>query len=114
MSNTPLTCYTQSRDGAVILSLSGLIGIGESEILEREIQNVIQMKPKIVVLDLQRLTFLNSLAIGAFLKLHQAVKPGGGSVRLAQPTDFVLGVIKAGKMQSILPIFPSVDDAIRG
>jgi len=114
MSSAPLTCYVQTRDGAVVASLAGSIGIAETDILEREIQQIAQQKPKLVVLDLERLSFMNSLGMGAFVKLHQAIKPGGGAVRLAKPSDFIAGVIKASKMDSVLPIFPSVDAAIKG
>lgn len=112
--SAPLTCYVQSRDGAVVASLAGSIGVAESDILDREIQQIVQQKPKLVVLDLERLSFMNSLGIGAFVKLHQAVKPGGGAVRLANASSFVSGVIKASKMEGVLPMFPSVDAAIKG
>ncbi len=112
--SAPLTCYVQSRDGAVVASLAGSIGIAETDILDREIDQIAQKQPKIVVLDLERLTFMNSLGMGAFVKLHQAIKPAGGAVRLANPSSFVAGVIKASKMEGVLRIFPSVDAAIKG
>jgi anti-anti-sigma factor len=115
MSGTaPLTCYVQTIDGAVVANLAGSIGIAETDILEREIAQIAQQKPKIVVLDLDRLGFMNSLGMGAFIKLHQSIKPHGGVVRIARPSSFVMGVIKAGKMESVLPIFPTVEAAIKG
>lgn len=115
MSEAPLTCYVQSIDGALVANIAGSIGIAESDILDREINQIIAQKPKLVVLDLDRLRFMNSLGIGAFVKLNQAVKASGGSpVRIARPSAFVMGVFKAGKMDTVMPIFPTVEAAIKG
>jgi anti-anti-sigma factor len=113
-ATAPLTCYVQTIDGALVANIAGSVGIAESDILDREIQEIIQTKPKLVVLDLDRLSFMNSLGVGAFVKLNQSVKAGGGAVRIARPSAFVMGVLKAGKMDTVFPIFPTVEAAIKG
>ncbi len=86
--------------------------MAEMEELTDHIDEVIAQKPKLVVLDLDQLSFVNSLVIGAFVRLNRGVRQGGGQMRIARPPEFVRHVLMAMNMHRAMPIYPDINAAL--
>ncbi|MCE2968371.1 MAG: STAS domain-containing protein [Phycisphaerales bacterium] len=106
-----LSVFVEQKGQAVVASVSGSADLGSNDLLQKEIDKVIALHPKVVVLDLAKLTFINSLGIGGFLRLQKSVKAAGGAVRVAGATPYVTGVFAASKLTNAFPMFPTVDAA---
>ncbi|MGD9689539.1 MAG: STAS domain-containing protein [Phycisphaerales bacterium] len=97
---------------ALVMRLEGAAGMAEMDELTERIDEVIAEKPKLVILDLNQLSFVNSLVIGAFVRLNRGVRQGGGAMRIARPPEFVRSVLIAMNMHRAMPIFPDVEAAM--
>lgn len=107
-----LSVHVDAHPNALVVSLFGSAGINEADLLNAELVRVAGEKPKLVVIDLGGLTFMNSLAVGAFLALNTSVKRGGGAVRLAAPKPYLAAVLTASKVDRALPIFATTAAAL--
>lgn len=101
------------RPNAVIASLSGSLDLNTADRVNEAIDAIVRNQSPLTVLDLSRCTYLNSLGIGAFVRLHQGVKPQGGRVRLAACNGFIKSVLSASKLAGVLPQFETIEDALR-
>ena len=93
------------RENYFQLSLTGQMWQHEDlEMLERHVEICFKAKRPWIILDLERLTFLNSQALGRLVRLHTRCEEAGGKLILFQPRSNVLDVIEI----SNLPQFISV------
>jgi len=65
-----------------------------------------------IVIDLSKITYLDSAGLGVLVKSSGSVKQAAGKLLLAAPSEQVLNVIKLTSLDSILAIKPTVDEAI--
>ena len=108
----PLTITVEQTARATIIRLVGSASTGADVLLEEQFSKVADAKPALVVVDLTRLDYLASQAMGQLVTLHKSVKYGGGRVILAGPTAKVLEAFHFARLGSLLTILPSVDAAL--
>ncbi len=109
-----LSVSLQTRADAVVLDLRGAAGLDEIELLDGAVSAVLEEEPRVVVLHLAGMYFVTSLAIRAFLRLHNAQRERGGFVRIAGATPDLEDVIKRTEIHRVIPLYPSVDAALAG
>jgi anti-anti-sigma factor len=102
----------ERRGSVLVMRLLGSAGMPEIDQLNGRIDEIIASKPRLVVLDLDGLAFVNSLVIGTFVRLSRGIRKDGGAMRIARPPDFVRHVLTAMNMHRAMPIFPDVDAAL--
>lgn len=107
-----LVIKCDKRGNVLVMRLLGSAGMPEIDMLTTRIDEIIATKPKVVVVDLDGLAFVNSLVIGAFVRLSRGLRKDGGSMRIARPPDFVRHVLTAMNMHRAMPIFPDVEAAL--
>jgi anti-anti-sigma factor len=100
------------RGNVLVMRLIGSAGMPEIDALTVRIDEIIASRPRLVVLDLDGLAFVNSLVIGTFVRLSRGVRKEGGAMRIARPPDFVRHVLTAMNMHRAMPIFADVDAAL--
>jgi len=65
-----------------------------------------------LVLDLSEIEYCDSSGLSAILLAYRILQADEGHIRLANPTKNVRKLIEISQLDRILPIFPSVEDAI--
>ena len=110
MSSLQVDVHT--RRGATVVSLAGEAGVMTQDALEKMIAKLCGLHVNRIVLDLAKLTFISSLAIGLFVTLERDMKSHGGHVTIAAANNDVGTVIERCKIDTIMPVFESVDEAI--
>lgn len=65
-----------------------------------------------LVIDLQNVTFLDSLSIGALVSLHRQGKEQGGRVALCGLTPFVANVLQMVTVDDLFEVFADVPRAV--
>jgi len=91
--------------GEVDLSTAGTFSSALSLALERD---------RHIVVDLAKVTYIDSTGFKELLVCHATCERGGRILALANPhrvTQKVLGILN---LDQVLPIFPSVEEAVRG
>jgi anti-anti-sigma factor len=68
---------------------------------------------RLVVLDLQPVTFFGSAALNAVLDCHEEGQEAGTSVRLVADGDHVLRPIQVTELDRILDIYPTLSEALQ-
>ncbi len=65
-----------------------------------------------IVLNLGEVSRLDSIAMGLLVRYAERMGKRGGGVRLAAPPPFVVNLLTMTKLSSILPNFPTEEEAI--
>jgi anti-anti-sigma factor len=67
--------------------------------------------PAVLVLDLSRMTFLDSTVLGALVAVHRRACAMGTVVRLANPTVTVIKLLTLTALDRVFPTYPTVHAA---
>jgi anti-sigma B factor antagonist len=98
--------------GTVIIELKGkLVGGPLAGQMERTLTNLLNQGKKQFVVDLSRITILNSSGMGILISGFSKVKESGGVLKLANVTGKIKGLLSITKLNSIFELYPSVDEA---
>ncbi len=86
--------------------------IGE---IRRYLSYLMKTEPKVrAVLDLAEAVVLSSEAIGLIVALSNVLQVAGGGLHLANISEDTASVLAIAKLQDVLSMYNSVDDAISG
>lgn len=98
--------------GTVIIELKGkLVGGPLADHMERTLTNLLNQGKKQIIVDLSRITILNSSGMGILISGFTRVKASGGTLKLANVTNKIRGLLSITKLNSIFELYPSVDEA---
>jgi anti-sigma B factor antagonist len=110
----PFSMTIKTKSQGVVAAFQGMATVATAEAFEGEINRLIVMKPKLAVLDLSELQFMSSFAVSAFLRLQSEVKMAGGAVRIAAPSEYIMNLLQATRVDQRLVVYPTVDAALAG
>lgn len=108
----PISVSVSHAGPAVVISLRGNADLAPADELGRQLDVATESQPPLVVLDLSHLDFLNSLTLRSFLELRRALARHGGQLRIASPTEQVANVFVQTRIDTIIPLHPTLDDAL--
>ena len=101
------------EDGIGILTLKGkLMGYPETDDLYDEIKSFMGQKVNRIVIDLNGVSWMNSMGVGALMRCLTTVRNSEGDVRLARMGEKARNVFVITQLISIFKIFESVEEAV--
>lgn len=101
-------------DGVHVLTpKKDLMGGPETRDLEEAIEAVESESPRVVV-DLGRISFINSTGLGSLIAAHLRCQKRNGWLRIARPSRRIKNVFLITRLSFELNTFDSVEDALRG
>ncbi|MBD3162210.1 MAG: anti-sigma factor antagonist [Candidatus Latescibacteria bacterium] len=105
----------EKRDEIFLLTpRKDLSGGDETRELEKAIQEIIAKgKPQIVV-DLGRVSYINSAGLGSLVAAHTSCKNREGWLRLARTGKRIKNLFLITKLAFVFETYDSVDDALVG
>lgn len=74
--------------------------------IEREFDQVIDAKPKIVELDLASTEYISSLGLGLLVNLHNRVKANGGVVKVILIRKKTMHLLRTAFLDRLLAVAP--------
>lgn len=96
------------KPGVIVLELSGPLQMGvECKQLELAFDEIVRENRSCVVLDLTRLTKLDSGGLGKIVDCFSRLKHAGGSLCLAGTTGMIDGVLKYAHADRFLKCYPT-------
>ncbi len=96
----------------VVFELGGKIVLGqESESIQKLVQEALRRGEKKLIFDLSRVEYIDSTGLGVIVHCVSAVKSAGGAIRLAAPSEPVRHEFKTSKLDTIFPLYPTVEAA---
>jgi len=92
-----------------------LMGGEETRVLEQAIRDVLAegVPPRIVV-DLGRISYLNSTGLGSLVAAHMSCQNRQGFMRLANTSKRIHNLFIITKLAFVFETFDSVDEALAG
>lgn len=79
---------------------------------EEEIKkNIMQMSTHNIIIDLSKINFIVSRAIGIIVKIFQDCEEHRGKLVLSSPQNAVKRVLEITKINEVIPTFNSIEEA---
>jgi len=82
--------------------------------LEREVDGMIAAHETRVIFDMAGVTHADSAAIGAIVRCLTKLKSAGGALRIAAAQPMMEHSLKLTKVDLLIEMFPTVDQAAKG
>ena len=82
--------------------------------LEQEVDKMIAASETRVIFDMAGVTHMDSAAIGTIVKCLTKLKRAGGKLRIATAQPMIQYSLKMTKLDTLIELFPTVDEAAEG
>jgi anti-sigma B factor antagonist len=95
-----------------VLPLEGEIDLHVSPEVAGALRTMIEKRPKIVVVDLASVTYLDSSGLAVLIEGMQKVQEYGGKFILANVQESVQHILDIARLDQVFQISPDVDSAL--
>lgn len=103
------------QPGMIALEIKGSLHSGpECAKLSEEVDKLIQSRETRVILEMSGVTHADSSAIGVIVKCFTKLKSANGSLRIACAQSMVDYSLKLTKVDQVIELFPTLDQAAKG
>ena len=103
----------QKNGSIAIINLNGkMVGICEAEELHEEVKSLLNNSTNHIVLNMQNVSWIGSLCIGALMREIISARKNNGDVYLASPSQKVQRLFQITKLDGVVHIYPTVDEAV--
>jgi anti-anti-sigma factor len=108
----------EASEDAVLVRVKGEIDSSTVDQLAPQLSSALQLAAthpaRLVIVDLQPVTFFGSAALNAVLECHHRGKETGTTVRLVADHDQVLRPLQVTELDRILEVYPTLPGALHG
>ncbi len=110
-----LTITKRPVDGVIILDLAGKIKLGESNLeLHRTLRGLVEQNEKRVVLNLAKVSSIDSSGLGEVVSGYATLERNGGELKLLNLTERVNELMVITKLLSVFDVYDNEAAAIAG
>ena len=103
----------EMKAGISILEIKGkLMGGPETAEIHTRVKDLVENGVKKVVIDLGKVTWMNSTGLGALMSSLTTMKNADGDLKIARATDKVKSLFMVTKLITIFDRYDSVEDAV--
>ena len=96
-----------------VVDLSGKITIGEGDVVLRErVQELLDADEKSVLLNLEKVGYMDSAGIGELVACFKRAKEKGGVVKLLNPSGKVYDLLQLTKLEEVFDTFRDEKEAL--
>jgi anti-sigma B factor antagonist len=96
-----MKCLRTDLENELRLQIDGALDALTARDVRPVFDQVVEEKPKLVTIDLEGLTLIDSSGVGAIVSLFKRVKADGGQVVVVRAQDQPLAVLKLLKLDRI-------------
>jgi len=96
-----------------VLDLSGKITIGEGDVVLREkVQGLLEGGEKSILLNLERVSYMDSAGIGELVACYKRAKEKEGVVKLLNPSGKVFDLLQLTKLEEVFETYRDEKEAL--
>ena len=96
-----------------VVDLSGKITIGEGDVVLREkVQELIDGGQQHVLLNLERVSYMDSAGIGELVACYKRATEKGGTVKLLNPSGKVYDLLQLTKLEEVFETYRDEKEAL--
>ena len=104
----------KQMDNAYVLDLSGeLMGGTDFDTFRTVIDKAIENEQVNVVIDMTKVTWMNSSGLGMMISALTSLRSSGGDIRLANMSERLRRPMEITKLDSVFREFSSVEQAVK-
>ena len=102
------------RDGVVILELSGkLMGGPDADALSETLKTLIHEGVKNVIINLEKVKWVNSTGLGILISGYSTMKKNGGELKLLKVSHRIENIFIVSKLYTVFESFNDKDEAVQ-
>jgi anti-anti-sigma factor len=113
-----LAVDSEVRPDAVLVHVKGEIDSSTAGELRSQLESALQQagghESRLLIVDLEGVTYFGSAGLNAVLDCHKQGLRTGISVRLVAGNDLVVRPIEVTNLDSLLDLYPALADALEG
>ncbi len=106
-----LAITTGSANNYTVVAVAGEIDIFTAPQLREKLVELTEAGEHRIVVDLLRVDFLDSTALGVLVGIHRRISPEGGALNLVCTKPHILKMFRISGLDQTFPISSSVDEA---
>jgi anti-sigma B factor antagonist len=96
-----------------VVDLSGKITIGEGDVVLREkVNDLLDADHKSVLLNLEKVSYMDSAGIGELVACYKRAKEKEGTVKLLNPSGKVYDLLQLTKLAEVFEIYRDEKEAL--
>jgi len=95
-----------------VVVLTGEVDATNSEELYGVLESVVLQHPRLLVVDLTELSFMDSTGLRMLLRSSRELDQQGGVLALAAPHASVARVLQLTRADQLIPVYASIADAV--
>src|SRR6266576_7368 len=95
-----------------VMPLEGDIDLHVSPVVRESLNAMIKKKPERIVIDLSRVTYIDSAGVAALILAMQEVEAYGGKFFLSGLQETLRLIFETSRLERVFRIFPDVDAAL--
>ena len=95
-----------------VLSLEGDIDLHVSPVVTESLNAMMRKKPQRMVIDLSRVTYIDSAGMAALILAMQEVEAYGGEFFLSGLQETLRSIFETSRLDRTFRIFPDIGDAL--
>lgn len=99
--------------GYVVLSLIGDLDMWTLPLAKERVSGLVQEKKVKLVLDLERMNYIDSSGLGFFIGTLKKLRDAGGDLVLINLNAYIYGIFKLIQLQHIIKTYDSLDEAAK-
>ena len=97
--------------GCMVVTAAGEIDLRTAPGLDGAIRESLQSAPCVIV-DMTRVTFVDSMALGVLIGARRRANEHGGSVLLVRPPSLLRKILVTTQLQDYFAVYETLDDAV--
>lgn len=113
-----LVVESEVRPDALLVHASGEIDSGTARQLRSQLESALQraggQESRLLIVDLNGVTYFGSAGLNAVLDVHEQGLRAGISVRVVADNGLVVRPIEVTNLDSLIELYPSLPDALEG
>jgi anti-sigma B factor antagonist len=96
-----------------VVDLSGKITIGEGDVVLREkVQDLLDFDHKKILLNLEKVSYMDSAGIGELVACYKRAKEKEGTVKLLNPSGKVYDLLQLTKLEDVFDTYKNEKEAV--
>jgi anti-anti-sigma factor len=107
----PLTTSVTGHPSYTLIELAGEADVTSSDALDDLLRAEARKRPRLLILDLSLLRFLDSSALQAIIRANRGLRANDGSLVLVNPRDAVARILEMTEVDRIMPVCATVEEA---
>lgn len=101
-------------EGVKVINLVGRMDIAGTQEIDLRFTSLAATQKALIAVDLSEVSFLASIGMRTLVSSARALMNRGGAMALVNPKALVQQALVAAGIDSLIPIYPDVDQASRG